>query len=229
MTAASDKRGLGDILRPLCRQRCGARQCHLESDRRAGGAGRHAPELAVNGLRAGVVGSQVPAELARLLTLTDQPQARDQENTVNLEAEPAVNLRLLSVRPGQRSEIVASNTYDELPLLMREGKHSSARPTTRPSAGSDCRRHRPRTIACHSTCCPRLNYGEPQHRWTGTDGGNPTRVHPSQAAVRGGPAATGRVRTGQMLMPHCRPERPGSLGHYYFTESKAERGIRKEF
>ncbi len=80
-------------------------------------------ELARNGFRAGIVGSQVPVELARMLTLTDVPQPHRQGTTVDLEKEPTVKLRLLEVRSGRRGEIIASPVYDHLPLLMREGEN----------------------------------------------------------------------------------------------------------
>ena len=80
-------------------------------------------ELVDCGLRAGLVGSHVPVELARLLTLSDAPAKSSEANTVNLDAEqePAVTMRLLAVRSNHRSELVASSIHDQLSLLERDG------------------------------------------------------------------------------------------------------------
>ena len=127
-------------------------------------------ELARNGFRAGIVGSQVPVELARLLTLTDVPQPQQQGTTVDLENEPTVKLRLLEIRSGRRGEIIASPVYDHLPLLMRKGKKSAAKPTTRPTAASCSQATRHVDGRVGLDLLPELHYGKTEQKWIPVDG-----------------------------------------------------------
>ncbi len=183
-------------------------------------------ELSDSGIRAGLVGSHVPVEMARLLTLTDEPRKPAQENTVDLEVEPAVTMRMLAVRAGQRSEIVASNVYDRLPLLTREAGqvvgHTYAKAEGRLAL---------RAVPQHDgrvqiELLPELHYGEQQQRWNAADGvirleaARPKRVF-EQLKLKAD------IAPGQMLVLTCRPDRSGSLGHHFFTEPKTDGLLQK--
>ena len=168
-------------------------------------------ELSENGIRAGLVGSHVPVEMARLLTLTDEPRKPAQENKVDLEAEPAVNMRLLAVRAGRRSEIVASNVYDRLPLLTREAGQVVGR-TYAKAEGRLALRAVPQPDGrVRIELLPELHYGEQQQRWNAADGvirlesGRPKRVFEDLKL-------NVDLAPGQMLVLTCRPDRSGSLG-----------------
>jgi hypothetical protein len=183
-------------------------------------------ELSINGLRAGLIGSHVPVEMARLLTLTDAPQKPAEEQTVNLEQEPAVTMRLLAVRPNRRSEIIASQIYDQLSLLTREEDRvvghtyakAEGRFALRASGQADGR--------VQIELLPELHYGEQQQRWNAVDGvirleaSRPKRVF-DQLKLKA------PIAPGQMLVVTCQPDRPGSLGHHFFTEPKADSLLQK--
>jgi hypothetical protein len=181
-------------------------------------------ELARNGFRAGIVGSQVPVELARLLTLTDVPQPKRQGTTVDLEKEPAVKLRLLEVRSGRRGEIIASPVYDHLPLLMREGEKVQGKTYDRADGrfGLTATRHVDGRVGLD--LLPELHYGKTEQKWLPVDG-----VFHLVSSQRKKVFEHMQLRIdlspGQMLVLTCRPDHPGSLGHYYFTEPVGDEGL----
>jgi hypothetical protein len=64
---------------------------------------------------------------------------------------------------------------------------------------------------------PELHYGEPRQQWVSDDGmlrpqaGKPKRVFDRLAFEAA-------LAPGQMLVLTCLPDRPGTLGQYFFTE-----------
>ena len=183
-------------------------------------------ELAENGLRAGLIGSHVPVEMARLLTLTDAPQKPAEEQTVNLEQEPAVTMRLLAVRPNRRSEVIASQIYDELSLLTREDDRIVGRTYSKAEGRFALRASVQADGRVQIELLPELHYGEQQQRWNAVDGvirleaARPKRVF-EQLKLKA------PIAPGQMLVVTCQPDRPGSLGYQFFTEPKADSLLQK--
>ena len=95
--------------------------------------------LARNGFRVGLLSGQMPAELSKLLELSDKPAAGGEVEGVkidSLESEPRVVRRRLQLRTGQRSEIIASGIYPQVPVLVCESGRIPGRPTTRRRACS---------------------------------------------------------------------------------------------
>ncbi len=83
-------------------------------------AGEIRQRLARNGFRVGLAGGQVPATLAKLMELKDKPVASTpsiESRVTDLEHELRTARRRMELRPGVRSEIVASDVQEELPIL----------------------------------------------------------------------------------------------------------------
>ena len=184
-------------------------------------------KLAENGFRAGIVGGHVPADLARLLTLTDKPVAKtDQPAAVNLEAEPNVTLRLLQARAGKRNEVLCSGNYDQLPLLQRDGEAVRGE-TFHQADGRLALKIYPDGSNCvQLELVPELHHGEQQPRWVGADGilrldaGKPREVFDELRMQI-------PLAPGEMLVMTSLPDRSGSLGHYFFTQPTIERTSQK--
>ncbi len=183
-------------------------------------------ELADAGLRAGLVGTQVPVELARLLTLSDAPVDPAEANTVDLEQEPAVTKRLLAVRPNRRSELIASTVYDTLSLLMRDEGQVVGRTYAKAEGRFALRASEVAGGRVQVELTPELHYGEQQQRWNAADGvirleaSRPKRVFDELKLAA-------QLEPGQMLIVSCQPDRPGTLGHCFFTEPKADSLMQK--
>ena len=76
--------------------------------------------LGENGFRVGRVGGQMPVQLQRLLHLTDQPTDAGEATKVRPEEQGSARKRILRNAPGHRSELIASDIYDSVPILMNE-------------------------------------------------------------------------------------------------------------
>jgi hypothetical protein len=176
--------------------------------------------LVRNGFRVGLVGGQMPLELARMLELGDTAaSARGlcrQVSLEELETVPTVVPRHLQLRAGRRSEIVTSGLYDEMHLLL-------------PGAGGLCGRSYPKAQGVFALeaypepdgrvrleLAPEVHYGSETPRIVGSQGAfrmdtsRPRRAFSDMAV-----SAT--LTAGEMLVLTCLPDRPGSLGHRFFT------------
>jgi hypothetical protein len=184
-------------------------------------------KLTENGFRAGVVGSHVPDDLARLLTISDKPHEKsDESQSINLEEEPAVTLRLLQARAGKRNEVVCSQVYDELPLLCPDEGQLRGRTLRQADARLGFKSFPETSNRVRLELVPELHHGEQQPRWVGTDGvlrleaGKPREVF-DDLSLRVS------LAPGEMLVITSLADRPGSLGHYFFTQPTSERLAQK--
>lgn len=182
--------------------------------------------LGQNGFRAGVVAGQVPRVLAELMDLTDQAPAHSQVQQVELasaESEPRAMCRHMQLAAARRGEVLASDVYDTLPLLIwREGElagqtlHQAQAVLALKAFPQPGGRVRLELV-------PEVHHGQPRQSWVARDGmflleaTRPREVFDwLQVAVDLAP--------GDMLLLSSLPTRPGSLGHYFFAagEGKAE-------
>jgi hypothetical protein len=176
--------------------------------------------LAENGFRAGLISSQPPELLSKLMELKDKPAPTpgkvSQLKIAEMDQEPRVVRRYLQLRPGKRSEIIASDVYDELPVLTRE-------------AGGVCGRSYPKAqglLALKAVpeaggqvrldLVPEIHYGEPRQRYVGE--GAALLLEAGRARkVFDDLTITAAVLPGHMLLISSLDSRPGSLGHQFFT------------
>ena len=183
-------------------------------------------ELAQKGFRVGVVGSHMPALLARLMHLTDEPVVQGETSPAELETEPVVTKRLLQVRAGRRGDIVTSGLYAELPLLTRDDDAVRGQ-TYRKADGH---------FALYATTqgdgqvrvelVPELHHGDPKQQWAGSQGVFHFEVARDRQVFED-LKIEALLAPGEMLIMTALPARPGSLGHYFFTEPAAEQLAQK--
>lgn len=184
-------------------------------------------KLAADGFRAGIVSGHLSDDLAHLLTITDQPRAKSETTpAVNLESEPNVTLRRLQTRSGKRNEVVCSHTYDELPLLRRDDGQIRGH-TLIQAEGRLALKTRVTSSDCvELELVPEMHHGEARQQWAGTDGiwrleaGRPREVFDDLAMKIS-------LSPGEMLVMTSIENRPGSLGHYFFTQPSSERLAQK--
>jgi hypothetical protein len=77
-------------------------------------------ELGANGLRAGVLGQQLPADLRALLDATPNTLEERSEDVETSDAEVNRAPRRMQCRNGRRAKILVSKTHPTLALLQRE-------------------------------------------------------------------------------------------------------------
>ena len=178
--------------------------------------------LARNGFRAGMVSGQIPIELSKLLELSDKPAPTGELQDAkieNLEAEPRVVRRHLQLRAGQRSEIIASGVYAQLPVLMCESGQLCGQ-TYSQAQGMFAVKSFPQPDGrIRLELVPELHHDQPRQRWVGSQGvlrletSRPKRVFDDLEL-------SPELAPGAMLVLSSLSNRPGSLGHYFFTENE---------
>ena len=177
-------------------------------------------ELTANGLRAGLIAGPMPDILARKLAAADD-QSTPGAAAARLEANPPVKRWRLLVHRGRAGKIVTSNVYDQLSLLTHDpdgqvrGKtfpHAQGYFTSEVDPQGDGR--------VRIALAPELQYGEARQEWVGEDGVFQMQTgQPKQTFDKLHLAAT--LAPNQMLVLASLADRPGSLGHYLFTEPKS--------
>ena len=174
-----------------------------------------------NGFRVGLVSGQMPIELSKLLELSDKPPPTGEiEGTKveNLEAEPHVFRQHLQLRSGNRSEIVASEEYEQLTVLLNESGQLGGQ-TYNQAKGILAVKSFPQPDGrVRLELVPELQHGQPRQRWVGSQGimrletSRPTRKFDDMTL-------TADLAPGAILVLGSLPNRPGSLGHHFFTEN----------
>ena len=190
-------------------------------------------QLAQNGFRVGILSGQIPVALSKLLELPEKspPPGQPMEiNSAGLESEPRVARRLLQLRSGRRGEVVVSGTYEQLPVLLRESGEICGQ-TYYQAQGLLALTPQPeRDGRVRLTLIPELHHGQPRQQWVGGEGadqgllrlqaGRPRRIFDAMTVV-----AT--LAPGDMLLMSSLPNRPGSLGHHFFTCGETQRREQK--
>ncbi len=186
-----------------------------------------APELrrllARNGFRAGLISGQMPMALSKLLELSDKPPPSTEMEGAKvdeLDTQPRVMRQHLQLRAGLRSEIIASGIYPELPVLpvlMSESRQISGQ-TYYDAQGLFALKSYPQPDGTvRLQLVPELHHDQPRQRWVGGQGmmrletSRPKRAFDDLTL-------SANLAPGSMLVISSLRDRPGSLGHYFFTE-----------
>jgi hypothetical protein len=187
-------------------------------------------QLARNGFRVGLVGAQVPLGVSRLLELATTPAAIPGPNTrieaSQMQEEPQVIRRHLQLRPGTRQEIIASEVYDELPVLMNEEGQLAGQTYAQAQGILAFKTYNLRDGQVKLELVPELHHGQPRQRWTASQGmyrldtGRERRVFTPLGI-------SASLARGQMLAMTCLPDRSGSLGYHFFSDKRAGRTDQK--
>jgi hypothetical protein len=184
--------------------------------------------LSRNGFRAGLVSGQMPADLAKLMELHDKPPPDGKlelSNVKNVDTRPRVVQRHMQLRAGRRGEVQASGIYEQLPLLMSDDGRLGGN-TYFQAQGLFAIKASPQPDGqVHLELVPELHYGQQRQQWVVNQGtmqldvSRPKRVFDNMAI-------SANLSPGGLLVLSNLPNRPGSLGHHFFTEN-AERPEQK--
>jgi hypothetical protein len=180
--------------------------------------------LARNGMKAGVLPVSLPPSLERALQLKGEPLPNPDEfeqlQTVDVAREPLVRRRIVQFRTGHRAEIVASETYDELPLLFYGGDGLAGQSYARAQCVLDVTAANAADGRITLKLTPKIQHGEPKQRYRGDEGVlRPDFSRP--ARVLEDMIISADLSAGQMLLVGPQPSRPGSVGDYFFSRGPA--------
>lgn len=175
--------------------------------------------LAENGLRAGIVGAQMPVELQRLLRLEGQRIAVEEAQAVVPEEDRLVTQRRTQLRAGRRAEIVLSCEHPQFHLLLPEQGRVTGRTYVQGQGilalqafpGGDGR------VRLELT--PELHHGGPRQQWRGEETDfvlETSRARETLDALR----FSGVLAPGTSLLIGTLAERAGSVGGRFLTDER---------
>jgi hypothetical protein len=180
--------------------------------------------LSRNGFRLGLLDGQIPAALSKLLEMKDESRptgGTSQIDLAELDSEGPPVKRHLEIRAGQPKMIVASGVYDQLPVLICEPGELGGETYSQAQAVLVVKTFPQGDGRVRVELVPELQHGELRQRWVGQDGmwrleaGRQRRVFEEMAF-----SAT--LSPGCILLVSSLPDRPGSLGHHFFTEDNGK-------
>lgn len=187
--------------------------------------------FAANGLRAGVISGPLPLQIEKLLQLTDKPSTeQDAGSKVDVDRTPVVKQRQLRVQAGRRSNIIMLGETERVPemsLLVRSDDGQVKGRTFRDVMGMFALRSYPQGDGgVRLDFVPELEHGTAQKRFVPGDGMFKVEFGPPHEVIDD-LKLSAVLTTGQFLALTCMPDRPGSLGHRFFTESKGDAAMQK--
>jgi hypothetical protein len=175
-----------------------------------------------NGFRVGIINGQLPMELSKLMELSDKPAPDgkiEMSNIKEFEDEPRVTRRHLQLPKGQRSEILASSVYEQLPVLLSENGQISGQ-TYNQAQGVFALKSYPQPEGrTKLELAPELQYGQSRQQYVPKQGmwqmdiARPKREFKDMSI-----SAT--ISSGSCLVLSSLSNRPGSLGHHFFAAGK---------
>jgi hypothetical protein len=190
--------------------------------------------LSANGFRAGVLGTQPPAKLERLLKLTDKPvqvsNTASETQVDDFEHEPPVRRKVLQIRGGRKMQIIVlgeSPRLPELAVLLRNDDDTIQGRTYRKVMGELTTTAWPEGDGrVRLEVQPELEHGDPQRRFEPGEGMLRVEISAEREKFETLRTET-HLAPGQFLLISCLTDRPGTLGHHFFTEKRGERTVQK--
>jgi hypothetical protein len=179
-------------------------------------------KLAANGFRVGVISNGLPEPLEKLLNVpAETPLKPGEETLVDLQNDSRVRRRLLQIRGGRRSNIIATGEREphaELHVLVRGDDDQVTGRTYKQVKGQFAMKAFPQGEGrVRFELIPEIEHGDPQRRFLPGDGMLKVEFGPARE-VLDNLRIEATLVPGQMLVIGSLPDRPGSLGHQFFTE-----------
>jgi hypothetical protein len=183
-------------------------------------------QLLKNGIRAGVIGSIVPAAIDHVLhqreSTPDDSKSDQTKKNAELMTEPIVHGHILRVRRNQRTDIQASEEYTSLPLLVNDGGVLGGH-TYQQAKAVYCLRVDPRpdrTALVELT--PEIHHGAARFRFTTGDDGILKQASLNERKVFDQLQLSVRLAPSEMLVLMSLPNSGSRLGHYFHTVDSAD-------
>ncbi len=175
-----------------------------------------------NGLRVGIAGPHVSDALAEVLHVTDRPIAAEDRHMVPLDSEPNVTLRVRQFQFRKRSELAVSPLYDQISLLRSVDGEVTGKTYQKAECRFELRVYPEADGRVRLELLPQLHHGEFKQRFSGTEG--VLRMEPLRAIQTFDDLKfSATLGAGQMLLLTCEADRPGSIGHHFFSQAASEK------
>lgn len=176
--------------------------------------------LSRNGFRAGLVAGPIPGILWRMLEMAGKPPpstAGMEVKVTDLGEDPKVVRRHVQVRAGQRTEIQTSGVYPRLPVLLCEARGLCGQEYSDAQGVLALRADPQPDGRVRLRLVPEVHHGQPRLQRIPTPGG--VRLEPGRPRRAFDELALeATLQPGHMILLASLPHKPGSLGHYFFTQ-----------
>jgi len=185
--------------------------------------------LAAHGLRAGLVGNQLPASLERLLATKELPPLTQTSGQIqmpefDLVNEPTVLRGLVQNQGGQRAEVIVAGEREpiaSLSLLKTSAAGHVGGETLNKVVGLLALKMFPQGDGrTRLEIIPELRHGDAKQHVEASNGVMRFNVEPDRMVFHDLRLETA-LAPGQMILLTCLPNRPGSLGQHLFTEEQS--------
>lgn len=186
-------------------------------------------ELAAAGFRAGVVGGPIPEKLAELLELNDKPPPSENVPDTKLEdlAEvPMVVRRHKQLRTGRPCEIQASEVYEELPVVLCKSGELCGQSYEDAQAMLIIKATAKPSGRVQLELTPQIQHGRQRPHYVGTQGTLRMEIGRDRRTFDD-LVMSANLAAGDMVVLGSIDGRPGSLGHYFFTQETEGRHEQK--
>ncbi|MBL8830373.1 MAG: hypothetical protein JNM18_25580 [Planctomycetaceae bacterium] len=188
-------------------------------------------KLLANGLRAGVLGAQLPPELEQRMLLTDKPRSAETELSAGqIDNDSPVRQRSLQVQAGRRTNILCVGEQQKVPelsLLVRGSDGEVSGKTYRKVSGLFVARAYPNGDgSARIELTPEIEHGDPQRRYDPSEGVLRVDFGPARETLES-LKFDALLSPGQMLIVSSVPERTGSLGRQLLTSETGDKKRQK--
>jgi hypothetical protein len=179
--------------------------------------------LADNGIRAGVLGSQISPALERLVAEPPTKPKEDPSELTQFDAEPRVMQRHLQLRSGMPGEIIARTTAENFALLESQDGQVVGQTYTKGQGIFQVKTFPQPDGRVRIELAPELHHDEPKIEYVDHAGAwlhdvrRPRRLFPELKIE-----AT--VAPGEMIVLTSLHDQDGTLGHHCFAETTS-RGV----
>jgi hypothetical protein len=172
-------------------------------------------ELATNGLRVGILGSELPAELRQRLDA--KPELLEELSSDATELDMSAGRRHLQLRAGRRSEIRASRVYPSLPVLINEEGRVHGQQLQKAQCQFTLRSFPQGDGQVRLHLVPEIAHGEEKRRYVGNEGSFLFHVGRDRL-VLDRLQIEARLAPGEWLILSTTPEVKG-LGECFFVDA----------
>lgn len=183
--------------------------------------------LTANGIRAGILSGPLPMVIEKQIRLAEKPTETDESTpeSVELDKQPRMKRRLLRLQAGRRSNILTMGETDRVPamsLLMLGADGQPKGRTYRDVLGMFATRaFLNGDGGARIELIPELEHGVAQKRFVPGEGMFRVEFGPPHEVFSDLRIAADLTQ-GQFLVVGAVANRPGSLGHHFFTEEKGD-------
>lgn len=125
--------------------------------------------MADNGLRAGKLGTQLPAPVRQLLDAGLQPLEQQDESALG-ENEFSYRHRHMHLRSGRKGKVIASKIFDHLAVLMHEEGSLRGLSLNQAQCTFGLRMFPQGDSRARLELTPEIEHGEMNHHWAGEEG-----------------------------------------------------------